>query len=229
MALSLLAYTFIQGRVDDGALTASPQAGVWYDLDVAWGPASTDSAAAYTTALSCVGADIDTSHSEVYLGHRAPISGRAAVDLGWSPDDYPVWLAGQRNQCALAFWRIQFPTAGSYELVFANVGPITVTVTDPPPSPTSPTWTLLHPAPMGRGPAKVGTLAFDGDYPAGGLDVNDALVGCGGILFADVVCQPPYLFAWSASKLHVYDQNGEITTGTAINFTTTALFIGGGL
>jgi hypothetical protein len=234
--LSILGWTFIVDPVDSGPVTTSPVAGIAYTLDVAWGPGPGDAAAAYATTLSCPGATDDTTYGATYAmvgtqwpGHRVTVPGAVGIDQGWSPDGELVWLDPGWNQCALAFWRLTFPSTGSYTVTLAGIGTIPVTVASAAPAPTVPTWTLLHAMPMGRGPAKVGLLSFNGTYPAGGLDVNDALVGLGGIFFADIVFDGTYSYSWSANKLHVYNTSGEVAGGSALQFATSALFIGGGI
>jgi hypothetical protein len=225
MAISVLNSVILADRLLDATVIASPVAGVWYWLDVAWGWATSDPAASITTALSVNGgATIDTTTRAAYHGHSAGATGRTGFDFGFAPDNKAVFL--KPTECAQAFWRVQFPSAGAYIFTLSNnVGTINVTAITAPVV-TSPTWTVKHPAPMNRGAAKIGTLAFNGTYPSGGLDVNAALIGLGGIIQGIINPVPPLIFTWSANKLQVFNANGEVSG--AQNFSTDALFIGVG-
>lgn len=227
MALTLLASALLDGYADPSyALTiASPLAGVPYTFDAAFGLTTGDAAQVAQTALSCSGAVIDTSYSMTnYAGHGVNYSGRRGLDMGWAPDNYPVYLMDQF--AALGLWRITFPTSGTYSLVLAGVGSVSVTVIGSAPVITSPKIVVLHPNPLDRQPSKLLRLTFTGTYPAGGLDLIESQIGLKGIIAANLEDNATYRFTWSAAsgKLQAWTSSGEASGSVTLD--TKSLFVG---
>lgn len=223
MALSILKSALLGGAADPSwaATISAPVPLVWYNFDLAWGPASTDAPAAFETALTCAGATLDSAYSFAYRAHGVGATGRTGIDQGWHPDAKLVYLSG--TECALGLWRIQFPSVGAYTISLANLGTVAVTVA----ASTGlnlPSMTLLNRDILNRQPSSLWQISWNGTYPAGGFDLPESQLGIGGILFADILPLPPLQFSWNAGKLHIYNASGEISG--AVSFTTTGLFIG---
>ena len=208
MANSILASALLAGGDDPASavVVSSPLAGILYNIDIAWGVATTDPPAVLSTTLTCPGATIDTAYGPPIRGHGVSIN-RPGVDLGWSPNGKAVYLTGQ--QAALGLWRIIFPVAGSYTLTLSGLGTIDVTAIGSAPVNTSPTIAVLHPAPLNRQPSKLLRLAFSGTYPAGGLDLSSAQIGLAGILFADLNDDATYRYTWSGKQTPGVDRCGR--------------------
>ena len=199
-----------------------PLAGLWYTLDAAFGPPVGGPPGAVSTVLTVSGAVLDAHYGARYAGHMVAVSGRAGIDLAWSPDGKPVYL--NSRQCALGFWRVQFPTLGVYTLVFAGMGSQSITVSGVAPTLTFPTITVVHPNPINRQPSKLLQLDFAGTYPAGGLDLPENVIGLYGVLFCAPQDTPLYRFSWMAGKLRAFSSGVEVS-GTVV-LSTRALFIG---
>lgn len=224
MANSILASALLAGGDDPASAVAlvSAQAGLWVNLDVAWGVGSADAPAVLTTTLTCPGARIDTNYGPAIPGHGVGSSGRRGLDLGWTPNGKAAYLTVR--DAALGLWRIQFPTAGSYTVRLSGLGTIPITAIGAAPVLTSPAVSVLHPAPLDRQPSKLLQLTFAGTYPVGGLDLLSDQIGLRGVLFADLNDDATYRYTWSGDKLRAWTSAGE-ATGT-VSLTTVGLFFG---
>jgi len=207
--------------VNEGAVVSAPVAGLYYNLDIAWGWPHGHAGAALTTALSCAGATIDTGYGALYVGHTVGASGRRLFDMGWTPTG-AVYLLD--SECAAGYWRILFPTEGTYTLSLAGIGTQDIVVAGSAPAVTSPTITIIQRNPLNRQPSMLLQLAFNGTYPAGGLDLSEDQIGLYGVLKGTIDDTASYRLRWHANKLLVYDGSGEVSG--SISFTVKALFIG---
>ncbi len=224
MANGILASALLSGGDDPASAVAvvSPQAGLWVNLDVAWGVGSSDAPTVLSTILSCPGAVIDAAYGPAIRGHGVGLSRRRGLDLGWTPNGKAAYLTAQ--DAALGIWRLQFPTAGSYTVNLSGLGTIAVTAIGAAPVVTSPTIMVLHAVPLNRQPSKLLQLTFAGTYPLGGLDLLSDQIGLRGVLFADLNDDTTYRYTWSGNKLRAWTASGE-ATGT-VSLTTVGLFLG---
>lgn len=233
VGLSVLGSAFIVDPASDLATVATPTAGQWITLDAAWGQTGV-AAQVVTTSLAAPGASIDTAYSARVNGHAAGAAGRIGVEMGWSPDNTPVYLS--TREAALGYWRLLFPTAGSYTLTLAGSSiPVTVipaVVPDPDPiipaTPTTPQMTRVAINPLNRQASDIWRLQWNAPYPSGGFDLLPAQLGLVGPYFGDVNDTSLYRFAYDPKyyKLHVYASSGEVATGATLAFDTLGLFIG---
>ena len=224
MANNILASALFAGGDDPASAVpvVTPLAGLWYNLDAAWGVGPSDAPAVVSTTLSCPGATLDTGYGPAVRGPGAAFSGRVGIDLGWSPNGKQVYLTPL--QAALGLWRIRFPTPGSYLVTLSGFGTTGFTAASGPPASTSPAVIVLHPAPLNRQPSKLLKLTYSGTYPAGGLNLLPSQIGLTGILFADLNDDAVYRYTWSGSKLRAWTAAGEATG--AVSLSTTGLFFG---
>ena len=224
MANSILASVLLAGGDDPASAVAlvSPQAGLWVNLDVAWGVGSADAPAVLSTMLTCPGARIDTAYGPAIRGHGVGANGRRGLDLGWTPNGKTVYLTAR--DAALGLWRMQFPLAGSYTVSLSGLGTIAVTAIGMAPVLTSPSVVVLHPNPLNRQPSKLLQLTFAGVYPVGGLDLVSDQIGLRGVLFADLNDDATYRYTWSGDRLRAWTASGE-ATGT-VSLATVGLFFG---
>jgi hypothetical protein len=165
----------------------------------------------------------------VNQAHLVPLGGLKGYDLGWTPNNIPVFL--NTTDAAQGFWRVTFPSAGSYTLSLSGIGTQAVTVAAQPSPPTPPTTSGVYPTvqlldlrPLGTVAARTATLSFNGTYPAAGFDLPGFLFGLEVILFADINDTSTLRFNASAGKMRVYNSSGEVS-GT-VTFSTRALIIG---
>jgi hypothetical protein len=209
MANSILSSALLFGGDDPASavVVASPLAGVPYNLDVAWGIGIADAAQVLTTTLSCPGAVIDTTYGPAIRGQGVGYSGRRGVDLGWSPNGKAVYLTSV--DAALGLWRLTFPTAGAYTVTLSGLGTLSFTAIGTAPVVTSPSISILHPAPLNRQPSKLLRLTFTGTYPVGGLDLAE---------------DATYRYTWSGGRLRAWTSAGE-ASGT-VSLSTVGLFFG---
>ena len=224
MSIVILASSLLSGGDDPASAVTvtSPTAGVWYNLDIAYGIGSADAAAVYSTALSCPGATVDTTYGPAFRGHGVPFIGRRSIDMGWSPNGKQVYLTAL--DAALGLWRIRFPTPGAYSATLSGLGTIGFDVASGSPLSPSPVVSVLHASPLNRQPSKLLQLTYNGVYPAGGLDLPAERIGLRGILFADLNDDATYRYTWSGDKLRAWTGSGE-ATGT-VGLSTVGLFFG---
>lgn len=223
--LSIFGSQFTADAVDPSSAAAiTPVVGQWCNLDVCWGPAPTDKPNPYTITLSCPGATVDTAYRIPYRGHgvSAP-SGLRGVDTGWNNNGVPVYL--RPTECALSFWRMQFPDTTTRTITLSGAGAISVTPVVYS-GPNYPTLLLLQLNPLNRQQSRLYQISWNNTYPAGGFDLPASYIGLNGILFADIQPQPQsgFTFSWAANKLRVWTSSGEASG--SINFTTQGLFYG---
>ncbi len=229
MAVTLLASLLIDGATDPGggALITAPVPAYWYWLDAVWGSGAGDNYNAYATSL---GGLVNCTEWVGNLGY-APGTRTGVVLpanaslflLPFQPDGVAAYLG--KGNAACGRWRIQFPASGAASLNLAG-STLTWTVAIAA-AVVYPNVYVLDDQPLGAIPARTVSIAWLANYPVGGIQLPSTFVGLAGPLWASINDVAGYRFVWTAGVLHAYAAGGgEIASGTAINFTTSALFIG---
>lgn len=193
-------------------------AGRVYYLEATW---KRGTAGTFQTVLTCAGATLFSGFSLSDTSTLTDAAGNLRTMLGWSPE---VDCYFESYECATGFWKIVFPTAGSYSVVLSGLGTIPAEVD----AETTETYvTVRRLASPSGSPGLVGCeVSYSGTYPSGGLTLTSGMCGVAYLQNLSIEDTSLYQFAYSPTtkRLTVYLRAGGEASGT-INFTAQGMLI----